>query len=225
MSARASGLWDIQVQIHGEGKLERVASLNHPIVVKTAPSKTTAIVNLKPSVDRSLVPNRDFVLYIRDEGLSKPTAVSAMTLGGQQAVSVKILPDDRTEHEKSRVMQNIRNRMPGRATDDIDTSASVTYARNEVELMQHQEALELQESQEIDSDDEEMKGDDENKKEYIFLIDRSGSMYNTIKLARQALVLFLYSLPAGSKFNICSYGSRHEFMFSERSVDYNDETL
>ena len=104
LSARASGLWDIQVQIHGEGKLERVASLNHPIVVKTAPSKTTAIVNLKPSVDRSLVPNRDFVLYIRDEGLSKPTAVSAMTLGGQQAISVKILPDDRTEHEKSRVM-------------------------------------------------------------------------------------------------------------------------
>ena len=50
-------------------------------------------------------------------------------------------------------------------------------------------------------------------------------MYNTIKLARQALVLFLYSLPAGSRFNICSYGSKHKFMFSERSVDYNDETL
>ena len=67
--------------------------------------------------------------------------------------------------------------------------------------------------------------DDEGKKEYIFLIDRSGSMYYTITLARQALVIFLYSLPAGSKFNICSYGSKHKFMFEGRSVDYNDETL
>ena len=50
-------------------------------------------------------------------------------------------------------------------------------------------------------------------------------MYNTIKLARQALVLFLHSLPAGSKFNICSYGSQHTFMFEGRSVDYNDENL
>ena len=67
--------------------------------------------------------------------------------------------------------------------------------------------------------------EDTSRKEYIFLIDRSGSMYNTITLAREALKLFLYSLPAGSKFNVCSYGSRHEFMFSERSVDYNDENM
>ena len=66
---------------------------------------------------------------------------------------------------------------------------------------------------------------DEPKNEYIFLIDRSGSMYNTIKLASQALTLFLYSLPAGSRFNICSYGSRHAFMFAERSVEYNDENM
>lgn len=224
LSTRASGLWDIQVQIQGEGKLQRVASLNHPVVVKTAPSKTSAIVNLKPSVDRSLVPNRDFVLYIRDEGLAQPTTVSAMTLGGQQAISISILPDDRNEFEKSRVMQDIRSRMPGKAIDDIDTSADVKYGRNEVEQMQHEEAT-AQLDEESDYDDEEMKDESENCQEYIFLIDRSGSMYNTIKLARQALVLFLYSLPAGSKFNICSYGSKFEFMFSERSVAYNDDTL
>ena len=51
--------------------------------------------------------------------------------------------------------------------------------------------------------------------EYIFLIDRSGSMHQTIKLARQALITFLQSLPVGSKFNICSYGTRHEFMFPQ----------
>jgi uncharacterized protein with von Willebrand factor type A (vWA) domain len=62
-------------------------------------------------------------------------------------------------------------------------------------------------------------------KEFIFLIDRSGSMYQTIKLARKALVLFLYSLPANSRFNICSYGSRFEYMYQERSVRYTDESL
>ena len=36
--------------------------------------------------------------------------------------------------------------------------------------------------------------------EYIFLIDRSGSMEETIKLARQALQLFIQSLPFSSKF-------------------------
>ncbi len=50
-------------------------------------------------------------------------------------------------------------------------------------------------------------------------------MYYTIKLAREALMLFLYSLPAGSKFNVCSYGSRFEFMFPQRSVDYTDEMM
>jgi hypothetical protein len=33
--------------------------------------------------------------------------------------------------------------------------------------------------------------DDEAVKEYIFLIDRSGSMENTITLAREALLLFI----------------------------------
>lgn len=50
-------------------------------------------------------------------------------------------------------------------------------------------------------------------------------MYNTIELAREALTLFLYSLPTGSMFNVCSYGTNHEFIFNERSVDYNDMNL
>ena len=49
-------------------------------------------------------------------------------------------------------------------------------------------------------------------------------MYDTIGLAREALILFLLSLPAGCKFNICSYGSKFEFLFkNQRSVDYDDD--
>jgi Mg-chelatase subunit ChlD len=44
--------------------------------------------------------------------------------------------------------------------------------------------------------------------EYIFLIDRSGSMSGQrINLAVEALTLFVHSIPYGSMFNIVSYGS------------------
>jgi hypothetical protein len=47
------------------------------------------------------------------------------------------------------------------------------------------------------------------KQEYIFLIDRSGSMQETrIEQAKQALIVFLQSLPAdGTFFNIFSFGN------------------
>ena len=62
--------------------------------------------------------------------------------------------------------------------------------------------------------------------EYIFIIDRSGSMEDTIKLARQALQLFLQSLPFGSTFQIVSYGTDFDYLFPDkRSVEYNDKTF
>ena len=47
----------------------------------------------------------------------------------------------------------------------------------------------------------------------------------TIRLAREALKLFLMSIPEGSKFNVIGFGSEFEVVFDERSVDYNDENL
>ncbi len=63
------------------------------------------------------------------------------------------------------------------------------------------------------------------KVEYIFLMDRSGSMAQVMKLACQALMLFLQSIEYGSLFNVCSYGSKHEFMFKNGSTAYNEESL
>ena len=42
--------------------------------------------------DRHYVPNRDFVLLIRDEMINKPTSL-VKYLGIDQAVSISILPD------------------------------------------------------------------------------------------------------------------------------------
>jgi len=46
-----------------------------------------------------------------------------------------------------------------------------------------------------------------------------------IVMAKNALKIFMHSLPEGSKFNICGFGSTHEFLFDDLIVDYKEETL
>lgn len=72
----------------------------------------------------------------------------------------------------------------------------------------------------------ELKG-----QEFIFVVDRSGSMGSwgapagdggRISLARKALVVLLRSLPSrGSLFNIVSFGSSHSILWSSGSRAYN----
>ena len=63
--------------------------------------------------------------------------------------------------------------------------------------------------------------------EIVFLCDRSGSMGGSYKIPnlKTALNLFLKSLPVGVKFNICSFGSRHEFLFPSGSRTYDQSAL
>lgn len=60
--------------------------------------------------------------------------------------------------------------------------------------------------------------------EIVFVADRSGSMEGKIPILVSALKVFLKSLPVGIKFNICSFGSRHEFLWS-RSKTYDESSL
>ena len=62
--------------------------------------------------------------------------------------------------------------------------------------------------------------------EFIFLVDRSGSMRgNFIKSARETLILFMKSLPENCHFNIVGFGSRYEKLFPDVSVPYSQSTL
>ncbi len=60
--------------------------------------------------------------------------------------------------------------------------------------------------------------------EIVFLIDRSGSMHDKIATVISAMQVFLKSLPVGLKFNICSFGTRHSFLWP-RSKSYSQTTL
>ena len=61
--------------------------------------------------------------------------------------------------------------------------------------------------------------------EFIFLVDRSGSMSGSyIKSARETLVLFLKSLPEGNYFNILGFGSSYTSLFPN-PVPYDEKHL
>jgi uncharacterized protein YegL len=60
---------------------------------------------------------------------------------------------------------------------------------------------------------------------FIFLIDQSGSMSgNKIKIASQALILFLQSLPVGSYYQIIGFGSNYK-LYDELPKEYNKNNI
>jgi hypothetical protein len=61
--------------------------------------------------------------------------------------------------------------------------------------------------------------------EFYFVLDRSEPFKRSANsIAKNALILFLRSIPPGSRFNVISFGSKFERMFSE-PTDYSQETL
>lgn len=62
------------------------------------------------------------------------------------------------------------------------------------------------------------------KPEIVFIADRSGSMEDNIPTLIEALKVFLKSIPVGCMFNICSFGSRHEFLWPKSQL-YGQDTL
>ncbi|CAC5411086.1 unnamed protein product [Mytilus coruscus] len=63
------------------------------------------------------------------------------------------------------------------------------------------------------------------KSEFIFMIDKSGSMSgNRIAKAEETLLFLLKSLSLGCRFNVVSFGDEYSFLFS-KSKSYSADTL
>lgn len=56
------------------------------------------------------------------------------------------------------------------------------------------------------------------------MVDRSGSMSGNMGTVISALKTFLKSIPVGCMFNICSFGSRHSFVWPKSQL-YSQDTL
>ncbi|CAF3425625.1 unnamed protein product [Rotaria socialis] len=71
-------------------------------------------------------------------------------------------------------------------------------------------------------------GTEEANTEFIFIVDCSGSMTadNGIGLAKEAMLLFIRSLPLGSHFNIIRFGSNFDILFDGETMTtvYNEST-
>jgi len=183
-------LWDLEVNIEAQGEIKRLASRNHKIAYDIKGS--SARVWLSEEQDKLAVPNRDFVLLIRDDLVNMPVGFETVNEHNEQAYMVNILTDVLSKPTK-----------PG-----IDSDQNATY-HSDLET-------------ESTSEEEEAK---DLTNEYLFLIDRSGSMSGEpITLAVRALKVFLHSLPMGSFFNVYSFGSDYETLF-ESSVEYTQATL
>lgn len=58
--------------------------------------------------------------------------------------------------------------------------------------------------------------------EYIFLLDRSGSMGGSpIEKAKEALIIFLKSLPVDTYFQVISFGSGSKSLFQSSQKNSN----
>lgn len=81
-----------------------------------------------------------------------------------------------------------------------------------------------------DEQPEQMRQDNTSDYHFIFIVDRSGSMgfgSNRIALARDALSIFIRSLPIGCKFSIISFGSRFEglqYNNVDFGIEYNESS-
>ena len=74
---------------------------------------------------------------------------------------------------------------------------------------------------------EEAEFYDNSKLLFTFLIDRSGSMYGSrIRKAREALILFMRSLPQGCLFSIISFGTDHSYLEidGQSAIRYTDRS-
>eukprot|EP00347_Sterkiella_histriomuscorum_P015189 403357978 len=189
------------------GQIQKISSKNHEINIIKIENEGKLI---EISVAQHICTNqtdKDFILYFKDDNINKPVAIKTRNKFNEISLFVSILPNLRASQFKwKQKKSSMASSFDFVSSDKLDS-----------------ETKQIDSNQIIDLDDETFI--EPKLLEYIFLIDRSGSMDgDRIQLAVQALKLFLHSLPMGSKFNVVSFGSKYNKLFEESQL-YNQKTF
>lgn len=199
----------MRVQVDTPQRLTRVVSKNHNMKIDLTPDGNQAVMTFEDK--ESTGPRKDFVLLFRSLDIEEPMALSAQNEHHQQTVLVSLVPDIRPPLVRNRFLRALN-------VDRVDTGKDIRYDA----LSEHANGEEMKEQADSSSFDAVVEP---RLREFIFLIDRSGSMHgDPIKMAVQALKLFIHSLPLGCKFNVVSFGTHFTKLFPE-SVVYSEDTL
>jgi len=190
-------IWNLDINLEMSSPINRLVSRSHSFYSEFSPDRAQAKVQVIEPL------KSDFLLLFRSESINQASAISTINKYGEQAISLSVMPDLRPPKIRA-------NTLPSLAIGKVDMDGKKIY------------------DQKVDNEESD-NGDylelEPKVYEYIFLIDRSGSMDgDPMVLAVQALKLFLHSLPEGSKFNVVSFGSSYEKLF-EKSLPYNEENF
>ena len=86
-------------------KIKRISSRNHVVDITFRESSATILVN--ESERRKL--GKDFVLYLRDDKINEPVALTALNEYEEQAILINILPDLRAPMIRNSFLKAINN--------------------------------------------------------------------------------------------------------------------
>lgn len=201
--------WSLNINIKSLSNIKQVLSPTHKIVSEISQNK--ANIQLDYTTDDNKFPNTDFVLYFQTEYTNKPTFLIGNAVDTDlykntpKAFALNVNPfETDSENFKSII-----------SDEQLEKFLQSDKLEDALEYVKNLEANNSEKNCEI------------RKNEYIFVLDRSGSMSTgkRIEMAKQALIFFIQSLPEGSKFNIVSYGNDYELMFELGSVDFVDENI
>ncbi len=193
----AKAKWDVNITLQSAQPISMLNSGSHEIDIEYKHEKHVAVIKIKAGTVFN--PEKDFTLYYRNEQVNQPMAVVQKTM----------------KEEKQDQIVNVREQFCAMISFFPDFSAQ--SADDAWKAMQADKVKDY-----YDVDDIKLGN---TKGEYIFLIDRSGSMSGSrMRTANEALVMFLKSMPIDSFFNIVSFGSAHKFMY-DKSQAYTEDVV